>query len=146
NTNYKVSPPLRTKADCEALIEGLKDGTIDMVTSDHNPMDIEHKKVEFDHAKYGSIGLESAFGALNRIFAIKKTVELLTKGKERFGLESSSITIGSQADLSLFNPNGEFEFSKENILSSSKNAIFLNHKLKGKAYGIISNNQLILHP
>src|SRR5690606_2199202 len=53
NTNYKVSPSLRTSEDCAALIEGLKDGTIDMVTSDHNPIDIEHKKIEFDHAKNG---------------------------------------------------------------------------------------------
>ena len=51
NTNAKVLPPLRTQTDCDALIEGLKDGTIDMVTSDHNPIDIEHKKIEFDFAK-----------------------------------------------------------------------------------------------
>src|SRR5690606_24249475 len=67
NTNFKVLPPLRTQEDVDALIEGVKDGTIDMVTSDHNPMDVEHKKIEFDHAAYGTIGLESAFGALNTL-------------------------------------------------------------------------------
>ena len=88
NTNFKVLPPLRTQKDNDALIEGLKDGTIDMVTSDHNPIDIEDKKIELDFAKYGTIGLESSFGALNSIFTIKKSIEILTKGKERFGIEA----------------------------------------------------------
>ena len=73
NTHFKVLPPLRVQTDIDALIEGVKDGTIDMVTSDHNPLDIEHKKIEFDYAAYGSIGLESAFGALHTIFTTKKT-------------------------------------------------------------------------
>ncbi|MDP5082026.1 MAG: dihydroorotase, partial [Winogradskyella sp.] len=73
DTNYKTLPPLRIQKDCDALIEGLKDGTIDMVTSDHNPIDIEDKKIEFDYAKFGTIGLESAFGALQTIFTTKKT-------------------------------------------------------------------------
>lgn len=145
NTNFKVAPPLRSKSDCESLIEGLKDGTIDMVTSDHNPIDIEHKKVEFDHAKYGTIGLESAFGALNTIFTIKKTIEFLTKGKERFGLETPSISLGSKADLTLFNPKDTYQFEKKYIISSSKNAIFLDKTLKGRVYGIIANNQMILN-
>lgn len=145
NTNLKVLPPLRTKDDCNALIEGLKDGTIDMVTSDHNPIDIEHKKIEFDYAKYGTVGLESAFGALNTVFTIKKTIDLLTKGKERFGILSHSISVGNKADVTLFNPNIEFSFTKENIYSASKNSIFEQHKLKGKVYGILSNNQLILN-
>ncbi|GFZ84697.1 dihydroorotase [Aquaticitalea lipolytica] len=145
NTNLKVLPPLRTKDDCNALIEGLKDGTIDMVTSDHNPIDIEHKKIEFDYAKYGTVGLESAFGALNTVFTIKKTIDLLTKGKERFGISSHSISVGNKADVTLFNPNIEHSFTKENIYSASKNSIFEQHKLKGKVYGILSNNQLILN-
>ena len=145
NTNLKVLPPLRTKGDCNALIEGLKDGTIDMVTSDHNPIDIEHKNIEFDYAKYGTVGLESAFGALNTVFTIKKTIDLLTKGKERFGISSHSISVGNKADVTLFNPNIELSFTKENIYSASKNSIFEQHKLKGKVYGILSNNQLILN-
>ncbi|TNJ43089.1 dihydroorotase [Tamlana fucoidanivorans] len=145
NTNFKVLPPLRTQADVEALIKGVKDGTIDMVTSDHTPIDIEQKKVEFDHAQYGSIGLESAFGALQTIFTTKKTIELLTKGKARFGLEASPIQIGQKANLSLFNPNEKYRFNKTNIFSRSKNAIFENETLKGKVYGIISNNKVVLN-
>lgn len=145
DTSYKVNPPLRTQDDIDALIAGIKDGTIDMVTSDHNPIDIEHKKVEFDHATYGTIGLESAFGALNTIFSTKKAVDLLTKGRERFGKESKPIAIGNKADLSLFNPNGTYIFDKSNIKSNSKNAIFLNTTLKGSVYGIVANNKLVLN-
>jgi len=140
NTKYKVSPPLRTQEDAEALINGLKDGTIDMVTSDHNPVNIELKKVEFDYADYGTIGLESAFGALNSIFTIKKTVSLLTSGKERFGLENSTINIGKILDVTLFNPETKYTFSESNIISKSKNAIFNQEVLKGNVYGIVSNN------
>lgn len=145
NTHYKVLPPLRTQTDVEALIEGLKDGTIDMVTSDHNPIDIEHKKIEFDYASYGTIGLESAFGALQTIFTLKKTIELLTKGKSRFGLESSPINIGNKVNITLFNPDTKHTFSAKDILSKSKNSIFEHETLKGTVYGIISNNQVVLN-
>ena len=144
DTNFKVLPPLRTQKDIDALIEGVKDGTIDMVTSDHNPIDIEDKKIEFDFAKYGTIGLESAFGALNSVFTIKKTIELLTKGKQRFGIESSPITIGNKADLSLFNPNESSIFSREQMISRSKNSMFENKELQGIVYGIIANNKKII--
>ena len=145
NTQYKVSPPLRTQEDVDALIEGVKDGTIDMVTSDHNPLDIERKKVEFDHADFGTIGLESAFGALQTIFTTKKTIDILTKGKSRFGIEQSPINIGNTLNISLFNPETKYDFSKKHIVSKSKNAIFENKTLKGQVYGIISNNKISLN-
>lgn len=144
DTRYKVNPPLRTQEDVEALIEGVKDGTIDMVTSDHNPQTIEEKKVEFDHASYGTIGLESSFGALNQIFSTKKAIQLLTKGKERFGAIASSIEEGEIANITLFNPNEKYEFSKSYILSKSKNSAFLGQELKGKVYGIYANKKLVL--
>ncbi|MGM5471203.1 dihydroorotase [Flavobacteriaceae bacterium LMO-SS05] len=144
NTNHKVLPPLRSQNDLDALIEGVKDGTIDMVTSDHNPIDIEHKKIEFDYAKYGTIGLETAFGALQQCFTLKKTIELLTKGKDRFGIESKSINVGNKAELTLFNPNESHKFNQEQIISTSKNSMFENFQLKGKVYGIINKNHLIL--
>ncbi|WP_115462861.1 dihydroorotase [Winogradskyella aurantiaca] len=144
NTNYKVNPPLRTSRDCEALIEGLKDGSIDMVTTDHYPLDVEHKNIEFDNATDGTIGLESAFGVLNTVFTTKKTISLLLNGKRRFNQNDSHISVGELADLSLFDPDKEFEFSDEHIFSKSKNSCFLGHKLKGKVYGIIANNQVVL--
>ena len=141
DTNFKVNPPLRLASDSEALIEGLKDGTIDMVTSDHNPINIEYKKIEFDYAKDGTIGLESAFGALNSLFSTKKTIQLLTKGKERFGVANSIIKIGSLAQLSLFNPTKSYVFESKHIRSKSKNSLFVGTKLKGAVYGIIANNK-----
>lgn len=144
NTNFKVSPPLRTSEDINALIVGLKDGTIDMVTSDHNPLDIELKKVEFDHATPGTIGMESAFGALNSILPTKTCIKLLTKGKERFGLSSSTIAIGNKPDISLFNPDVKYKFAPNNIVSKSKNSIFEGSDLKGKAYGIIANGKTVV--
>ena len=144
DTNYKVLPPLRTQTDCEALIEGLKDGTIDMVTTDHNPIDIEHKKIEFDFAKYGTIGLESAFGALQTIFTTKKAISILTQGKSRFGVTETSIKEGELADLTLFNPDTVYNFSLADISSKSKNSAFFGTALKGETYGIIANNKMIL--
>lgn len=144
DTRFKVNPPLRTQKDIAVLIEGIKDGTVDFVTSDHNPITIEDKKVEFDHAEYGTIGLESAFGALNTLFSTKKTISLLTKGKERFGVENRIIKEGELAELSLFNPDVKYTFTKNHIVSKSNNSIFLDQDLKGKAYGIITNNKKVL--
>jgi len=144
DTNYKVNPPLRIKKDVDALIEGLKDGTIDMVTSDHDPKTIEDKKVEFDHAAFGTIGLESAFGALNTVVSTKKAIELLTQGKTRFGQKINSINEGEAANLTLFNPDLKYAFAESDIVSKSKNSAFLDQELKGKAYGIIANNKTVL--
>lgn len=145
NTSHKVLPPLRTEKDIKALIKGVNEGTIDFVTSDHNPIDIENKKIEFDYALFGTIGLESAFGALNTVFNTEKVIELLTKGKERFGLEITEIKEGAPANLTLFNPDSEYTFSDKDIISTSKNSAFLNHRLKGRAYGIVANDQLVIN-
>ena len=145
DTNYKILPPLRTKEDTKALLKGLKDGTIDGVTSDHNPIDVEHKKTEFDHAYFGSIGLEGCFGALNSVLPLEESILSLTRLKEVFKFTSAKIEEGNTADLTLFNPDGNWEFSEKDILSTSKNAAFLGVKLKGKAYGIFANNKLVLN-
>lgn len=145
NTNFKLLPPLRTNEDTKALLKGLKDGTIDAITSDHNPIDIEHKKVEFDHAYFGSIGLESCFGAINSVLGVEDSVKKLTGLKDEFKITSEAIEESNTASITLFNPDDNWVFSEENILSTSKNAALLGQKLKGKAYGIYSNNQLILN-
>lgn len=144
DSNTKVLPPLRSEKDRKALIKGVLDGTIDMVTSDHNPLNIELKKVEFDHAAFGTIGLESAFGALNKLFTTEQTIEILTRGADRFALKNLSITEGKQADLTLFDPDTTYTFSKEYVYSSSRNSIFQEEKLEGKPIGIISNHQFIV--
>lgn len=144
-SNYKVKPPLRTKKDVKALIKGLENGTIDFITSDHTPIDIEDKKIEFDHAAYGTIGLESTFGVLNQIFSTEKAIEFLTKGRNRFGIAIPKLAEGETACLSLFNPDDEFEFSTSHIFSTSKNSAFIGKKMKGIAYGSINNNKIELH-
>jgi dihydroorotase len=143
-TNYKLLPPLRTATDTKALIKGLKEGVIDGVTSDHDPMDIEHKKMEFDHASFGSIGLESCFGALNKLVGFETAVAALTRLKPVFGLKEESISEGNKALLTLFKPDGTWNFSEEDIVSTSKNSALLGQSLKGKAYGIYSNKKLVL--
>jgi dihydroorotase len=144
NTQYKVNPPLRTQDDIDTLLEGLNNGTIDFVTTDHNPITIEDKNVEFEHAAYGTVGLESAFGALNTIFPLEKAIDLLTSGKQLFQTQQSIIEENEIADLAFFNPENEYTFTLKDILSKSKNSIFLNHDLTGKAYGVFANNQLLL--
>ncbi len=144
DTNFKVSPPLRSKSDCKALIKGLKDGIVDFVTSDHIPIAIEEKMVEFDNAVDGSIGLESAFGSLNHILGLEKTISLLTKGRERFGLGQTAIKEGEKACITLFDPDDENVFMEKQILSNTKNSMFLGSRLKGKVYGTINNDKLLI--
>lgn len=143
DSRYKVAPPLRDEATRKALLQAVIDGTIDCITSDHNPLDIEHKKLEFDMAKDGTIGLESAFGTLGTVLPLEVIIEKLTNAKTIFGLPQNKIEVNIKAELSLFTPNIESIFTKENILSKSKNSAFLGQKTKGKAYGIFNNGKLI---
>ena len=138
---YKVMPPLRSQKDNKALLKGLKDGTIDFVTSNHTPMNIEEKRVEFDNASNGTIGLESAFGSLNQLLDIETVITLLSKGRERYGLKSPEIKEGEAACLTLFNPDETYIFTDEHIKSTSKNSMFIGAELKGKVYSSINNNQ-----
>jgi len=145
DANTKVIPPLRTQKDCNALLKGVKDGTIDMITSDHNPIDVEHKKVEYQNAKYGTIGLESLFCTLNNLVDLETLTNSLTiQPKNRFGVTINKIEEGERAELTLFNPEAEYIFSEEDILSTSKNSIFMNKKVNGKVYGIYANKRLII--
>lgn len=144
DTKYKVLPPLRTNKDKKALVKAVKNGDIDFVTTDHMPIDIEEKKVEFEHAEFGTIGLESAFGALQKTFGLEKSVELLSKGRTRFGLDEPTFEEDKKANLSFFIPEENYTFSKNDIFSTSKNSIFLEHSLKGKVLGSFANNKLTL--
>ncbi len=145
DTNFKVLPPLRSNSDTKALIKGIKDGTIDMIVSDHNPIAIENKDVEFENGFFGTIGLESLFGNFNKVLDLDQTIACLTdKPRKRFGLTTTKIEQDEIADLTLFNPNKPYIFEEKDILSKSKNAAFLNKELNGVVYGIIAKNQIIL--
>lgn len=142
NSNTKIYPPLRTETDRKALIEGVLNNVITVITSDHCPVNIEQKQLEYDLADYGSIGLESAFGALQTVLPTEVIIEKLTSKKEYFNIENISILEGNKANMTLFNPNEDWIFAKENILSFSKNSIMMGKKMKGKVYGIINNNKI----
>lgn len=145
DTRYKVMPPLRPQAERLALIDGIMDGTIDMITSDHNPLDIENKKMEFDLAKNGTIGLETAFGALMNVLPAEVIVEKFTAGKNIFKIYNHGIEEGETASFTLFTTEGTQTFTKTDILSKSKNSAFLGQELKGRAYGIYNNGKLVIN-
>jgi dihydroorotase len=145
DSRYKVLPPLREEATRAALVSAVLDGTIDCITSDHNPLDIEHKKLEFDLAKDGTIGLESAFSALLTVLPLEVVVDKLTASKLIFNTKNNAINQNNIADLSLFVPDGNWVFQKENIGSKSKNSAFIGQQMKGKVIGIYNNGQLILN-
>ncbi len=145
DSNIKVHPPLRTLADVKALRKAVADGVIDSICSDHNPIDIEHKKLEFSLAEDGTVGLESLFGSVNAVISLEHTIPALTtKPRTAFELPHYSIKEGSKADLTLFNPAEEYLFGIENITSTSKNSAFIGTKCKGKVYGIFANKKLVL--
>ncbi len=142
NTNLKLSPPLRSKKDSDLLKDALLDGTIDYVTSMHEPIDIDNKKVEFDNALPGSIGLECMFGSLLNIFPLDKAIDILTRGKEKLSIIHNEIKIGSKAEITLFDPDFTYTFKEDHILSTSKNCAFIGQKMTGKVFGVINNNNL----
>jgi len=146
DTNFKVKPPLRSEKDVKSLIKGLKNGTIDMIVSDHNPIDIENKNVEFENGYYGTIGMETLFGSARQKLELEEIISCLTdKPIKRFDLPISVIENDTKANLTLFDPDTEYVFEMDNILSKSKNSAFIGKNLKGKIYGVISNNKLVLN-
>lgn len=144
DTNYKLEPPLRTEADCIALRQGVIDGTVDMVTSLHEPLNIELKQLEFEYATAGTIGLEAMFGVLSTLFPLEKVITILTRGQEVFQIPSHKIEVGQKANLTLFNPLGESIFKEKNILSTSKNCAFIGSQIQGITYGVINGINSLL--
>jgi dihydroorotase len=124
------------------LVEGLKDGTIDIINADHNPENIEQKDVEFDFAAYGMIGFEVAFAALNTHVAPKigldKLIGILTENPRKlFSREVPQLEEGAKANLTLFNPTEKFTFEKANIRSKSKNTPYIGTEFTGKVIATV---------
>ena len=120
DSNFKFYPPLRTAADTQALREGLLNGTIDMVSAMHEPMNVEMKELEFDFAAPGSIGLEAAFGVLNTLFPLEKTIDFLTPGSKAVYENSSKIEVGATANLTCFDPDPSGTFKKKPYCPNQK--------------------------
>lgn len=142
DTNLKVNPPFRTQEDIEALWEGLSDGTIDVIVSDHNPQDEESKKLEFDMAEFGIIGLETVFAAINtnnEKLSIEEIIEKITDNPRKIlRLKKPKIKEGAKANLTVFAPHQEWVYEEKNIISKSKNSPFIGKKLKGKVIKVIA--------
>lgn len=143
NTNLKLEPPIRSKTDQRALREGLLDGTIDCISSMHQPMNPEIKELEFELAANGTIGLEACFGILCTLFPVEQVVEFLTRGKSIFSIPNASIEEGQTADLTFFDPTSVSTLEKTNLLSTSQNCAYLGASLSGKVLGTYNNKQLL---
>ena len=150
DTYKKVFPPIRTQQDRDALKNAIKEGVIDFVSSEHTPVLIEDKICPFENASFGTIGLESYFGAVNK--SLKGVCELdyiidiiAIKPRKRFKIDVPKVEVGQKAEITLFDPSISWTFSKEHIGSKSPNSIFLGQELLGKPIGVFNNNKLFLN-
>ncbi len=139
DTHAKMNPPLRTAADVKAIKEGLADGTIDAIATDHAPHSPLEKEIEFDQAANGIIGLETAVPLAlelirEGIFNEARLAELFSINPARIlGVEGGRLTVGEKADITVIDPEKEFAYSPEMVVSKSKNSPFLNRHFTGKA-------------
>jgi dihydroorotase len=151
DTNTKMNPPLRTKDDVAAMKEGLRDGTIDVIATDHAPHTIDEKEVEYTTAPFGIVGLETAVGlALTELVAtgvlsISQMIQKFSTNPRRLlSLPEIKIMEGERANLTLLDPAVEWTVATEEFRSKSKNSPFNGYRLKGKAIGIINNGTALL--
>ncbi len=145
DSHMKVLPVLRKESDRLALWEGLNDGTIDTVVTDHRPADTEEKELEFDLANFGAPQLETCFAAINSSKELDLTTfisALSQRSREIAGIELTSIEEGNTADLSIFDPSLPFEWSAES--KHQRFSPFKNKEMKGKVLGIIHGAQASL--
>ncbi len=145
DTNYKVNPPLRERADNEGLLKGLRDNTIDVLCSGHMPQDEESKNLEFDRAEFGIITLQT-FGAhlttLSQSIDWDVLIEKVTRGpREILKMEHPTIEEDVTANLTLFDPNHKWVLDDDTNLSKSKNSPWYGQELTGKAVAVFNNGK-----
>ncbi|OGX27796.1 MAG: dihydroorotase [Omnitrophica WOR_2 bacterium RIFCSPHIGHO2_01_FULL_48_9] len=151
NTHTKVNPPLRSQEDVEAVKEAIKDGTIDCIVTDHAPHTAEDKEVEFDHAPFGMIGLETSVGLTIRelvkpkILSWAAMVEKMSTAPARIvGLQNKGVIAeGKDADITIIDPDKEWVFKKEGIVSKSKNSPFIGQKMVGAVETTIYGGKVV---
>jgi len=143
DSNFKVKPPLRIQKDADALIAGLKDGTIDAIVSQHTPHEIEFKDVEFEVAEYGNVGLQTTFSlAIQAGLDMELIIEKLAISPRKIlDIELPGIAEGQKANLIIFDADEEWEYNKANNQSKSSNSPFIGQNLKGKVLLTCNNNQ-----
>ncbi|WP_276348138.1 dihydroorotase [Daejeonella sp. JGW-45] len=147
DSNYKVKPPLRTKADQKALIAGLKDGTIDAIVSQHTPHEIEFKNVEFEIASYGMIGLQTVLPlALKAGLSPELIIEKIAVNPRKIlGLPNPHFEKGISANFILFDPAEKWTFDEQTNYSKSENSPFMNENLTGKVKLVYNNAQYLTY-
>jgi len=151
NTNYKMNPPLRSVADRDALIEGILDGTIDAIASDHAPHAFHEKQVEFERAAFGITGLETALPiaitVLHHHFDLPlwRIVELLSSNPAKiFGLKGrGTLAKGAHADVTIFDPRKKWAFDASQSRSKSKNTPFDGWNFSGKVVATIVGGKVV---
>ncbi len=145
DSQYKVKPPLRTKADIKALIAGLKDGTIDAIVSQHTPHEIEFKNVEFEIASYGMTGLQTALClAIQAGLTAEEIVDKMAFNPRKvLGLPVQAIAENEKANLVIFDMQAEWIFNEETNFSKSSNSPLMGKMLKGKVRLVFNNDQYI---
>jgi dihydroorotase len=147
DVNFKLKPVLRREEDRLALWEGVKDGTIDAVFSNHRPFDTEEKEVEFDHASFGNLNLQTVFNSFKiaEEFDLELVIDILSKrNRAILAVESRPIEVGQKADLTFFHPTKTWEFTKEDVVSSTKNTPLLGKTLTGFVFGVYNNGKMQL--
>lgn len=145
DTNYKVNPPYRSEEDRSALVEGVLDGTIDIIVSDHNPHDEESKKLEFDLAEFGTNNLQGFWPIINEVFGsdLEKVIPSFTSNpREILGLNEVKIEEGRTANLTIFDKETEWTFDKNSNRSRSEYSPFYLSQLKGRVRAVINNDQI----
>ena len=150
STHCKMKPPLRSERDRAALLEGLVDGTVDCIASDHAPHHRDEKDVEFDKAPFGILGLETTLSlCLDRfvhagILSLPRLVELLSTGPARvLGLPGGTLKEGSPADVSIFDLDGEVTIVAADFRSKSRNTPFDGWKLRGRPVATVVEGRRI---
>ena len=151
DTNTKMNPPLRAKEDAEAIKNGLKDGTIDAIATDHAPHTDAEKDVEFDFAPFGIIGLETALSLAvmglidTKILSWSELIAKMSQNPARImGLDRGSLKRGGAADLVIIDPLKEYIYKKDSIESKSKNSPFIDWKLKGGVTHVFVNGKAVI--
>jgi len=149
DTNTKMSPPLRSIKDIEKIKEGLKDGTIDIIATDHAPHDIIDKQVEYQNACFGIVGLETALPLTlklvdEKILSMSDAIRKLTATPAQiFNLDAGNLSIGSEADVLIFNPDIKYSIDVSKFHSKSKNSPFDGWKVKGKVLHTLARGKVI---
>jgi len=149
DTNTKMSPPLRTEKDIKAILAGLKDGTIDVIATDHAPHSFEEKEAEYIYAPFGIIGLETAVGLSisrlvnKKILTLKQFIEKVAVFPYHIlNLSPPLIKKGTIANLTIFDPVQKWTVDPAKFLSKSSNTPFKNWELIGKPFAVINHNQI----